>query len=182
MHFRDFGTGGDTSSAVTADQAAAACTRVRNFWLALASVLPVAVNVLVESEVEVIEDSTGTLVNTFATPGTSAVSGSGAGAFSAATGAVVNWRTNGIRNGRRVRGRTFLVPLNGAAFAATGQLGSGIVTTITTAASALADGAGSPDLFVYGRPSAVGAADGVSYVVSSASVPAMGAILTSRRD
>lgn len=182
FHFRDFAAGGSSGAPIDAAAAAAAVTRVRNFFIAVAGLIPTRVNILVEAEVEIIEDTTGALVTSFSTPATLTVQGTSNSVFSAAVGAVVNWRTNGIRNRRRVRGRTFLVPLGSGAFADTGQLTSAAVATLTTAATALADQAGTIDLFVYSRPSATGATDGTAFVVSSAQVPAMGAVLTSRRD
>lgn len=182
LHFRDFSGGEPSGSSLTAAQALAAAGRVRTFFEAIKGNLPVGVFINVDPEVEVLDIATGTLLRSFtvATPAT--VAGTAANSYSAAVGAVVNWRTDGIRNGRRVRGRTFLVPLQGNAFATTGQLGGPVVTALTTAAQALADSTQSPDLFVYGRPTGPGANDGVAYVVTNANVPPMGAILTSRRD
>jgi len=182
LHFRDFGTGEPDGVAATAAQALAATARVRTFFNAIASYLPNTVFVNVDPEVEVIDIATGTLLRSFtvATPAT--VAGLNTNSYSAAVGAVINWRTDGIRRGRRVRGRSFLVPLSSGAFAITGQLGGPVVTALTSAAQALADNTGTPDLFVYGRPSGTGADDGVAYVVSNANVPPMGAVLTSRRD
>lgn len=182
FHFRDFAAGGSSSAPIDAAAAALAVTRVRTFFTAVAGLLPARVNILVEAEVEVVEDTTGALVTSFTTPATTSVQGTSNAVFSAAVGAVINWRTNGIRKRRRVRGRTFLVPLSAGAFADTGQMTSAAVATLTTAANALADQTTGIDLFVYGRPTVTGAEDGVAYVVSSAQVPAMGAVLTSRRD
>nr|CRY97235.1 hypothetical protein [uncultured prokaryote] len=182
LHFRDFDSPGGDGGGVTAAGAAAAVNRARSFFDAIKALLPTQVSINVDPEVDIIEDSTGVLSNSFTSTVTAAVVGTATASYSAATGAVVNWRTEGIRNGRRVRGRSFLVPLASSAFATTGQLATASVGTLTAAASALAAQSGSPDLFVYGRPTSAGATDGVSYVVSNASVPPMGAILTSRRD
>jgi hypothetical protein len=175
LHFREFGEPSGT-------EAAAAVGRVRLFFDDIKTWLPAAVSVLVEPEVEVIEDTTGELMDSLSVTPVLAVPGLASGNFSAATGAVVNWRTSGIRNGRRVRGRTFLVPLAAAAFSTGGQLSTSSVNQIVTAATKLSDGTLGPDLMVYGRPTNAAAADGVAFVVSSVSVPATGAILTSRRD
>lgn len=182
MHFRDFdgagGPGGDPDNT----QASAAIDRVRAFFASIAGLYPSAVVVTVEPEVDVIEHTTGQLVNSLPGKQTAPVPGTTAANFSAPVGAVINWGTGTIRNGRRLRGRTFLVPLSNTAFDTTGTLSDAARSTLSTSAAALAANTGTPDLFVYGRPTAKGASDGVLGVVTSSSVPDMGAVLRSRRD
>lgn len=153
---------------------------LRTFYSALITRLPSAVSINIESGVEVIDELTGQLTD-FAqiTPGTPIV-GSGSGGFSSPTGACVNWLTDGVRNGRRLRGRTFLVPLGGSSYDADGTLGGPTLTAIQAAADVLA--ASPVDLQVYGRPTAAGAADGYAEGVTSARVADKAAILRSRRD
>lgn len=182
MHFRDFGSGDGGGGPVIASTATAAAARVRTFFDGVKGFLPAAVQVQIEADAEVIEDTTGSLVNSFSTGTNAPVQGTGTGFYSAPTGAVVNWRTSGIRNGRRLRGKTFLVPLATGAFSATGTLSAGTRTALSTAAATLADSTSTPDLFVYGRPTAAGAADGVAFAVTSFSVPEIAAVLRSRRD
>lgn len=182
LHFRDFtGTAPDNGDP-TAAQATAAVARTKTFFEAIRSTLPNSVSIQVESEVEVIEDTTGQLTNTFAATPVTVTVGSGGTDFAGPIGAVINWRTTAVRNGRRVRGRTFLVPLRGLSFDATGALGATSRTTLVNAATALADTTGSPDLGVLARPSSTGATDGQWHPVSGASVPSMAAVLRSRRD
>lgn len=182
LHFRDFASTNDNPDAVTQAGATGAVTRTRAFFDAIKALLPTQVLINVEPEVDVIESTDGKLQRSYTTGTTAAVAGTATSAFSAASGAVVNWRTDGVRNGRRVRGRTFLVPIAMTAFATTGQLSTASQTTLQSAATALADNAQTPDLHVFGRPTAAGATDGVAHPVSNAGVPLMGAILTSRRD
>lgn len=182
MHFRDFNTGEAGSDPNGAADALAAVTRVHTFFTAIRSALPGSVRLDVEPEVDMIESTDGKLVDSFAVAPPAQISGSGVTTYSAAAGAVVNWRTAGVRNGRKVRGRTFLVPIATGVYGADGNLTPAIRTTLQTAADALRDRTGTPDLCVYGRPTTKGATDGVVHVVISASVPSMSAILTSRRD
>lgn len=182
MHFRDFGTGDGGGVDPDQGQAEVAGAKVRTFFEAIKTMLPSAVTVGVEPVIDMIEDTTGELVDSFSTAGYAPTVGGNAGSFSSAVGAVVNWRTNGIRNGRRVRGRTFLVPLAGGILTTQGSIAPSSVATIQTAADALAVSTGTPDLGVYARPTAVGATDGAWFVTRSATVPVLSAVLRSRRD
>jgi len=180
MHFRDFDTTPPTNTHATA-----AATDIRAFFDAIKLYLPNAVKIDVMPDCEVLEETTGVLTGVLtATPGATVTGTAGAGAqFAAAVGAVVNWRTNGVRNGRRIHGKSFIVPLANLGFAVDGTLDPGFITTASTAAAALRDpSTGSPDLGVWARPSAPGATDGVWYVTSGYSIPDMGAVLRSRRD
>lgn len=179
LHFRDFSSGEPTNADATG-----AAARTRTFFDAFKAYLPLVVSVTVESAVDVIEETTGELVGSLSADTQAPVVGTSQPTqpFSAAVGAVLTWRTNGIRNGRRIRGRSFLVPLSSQAFGANGGLTSGTVTALSTAASALIDGAGSPDLGVYARPTGPGATDGIWYAATAYSVPNAGAVLRSRRD
>lgn len=182
LHFRDFGAGDGGGGDVDAAMALGAVTRTFDFMRAFPALLPAVVNIQVEGTVDVIEDTTGELVNSFNVAPPAAVQGTAASNYSAASGAVVNWRTGGIRNGRRIRGRSFIVPLAIGAYSLSGQLSPASQTTLQNAATALANAALTPDLMVYARPTSAGAVDGTAAVVTSAQVPTLGAILRSRRD
>jgi hypothetical protein len=182
LHFRDFGTDGGGEGSENPGDAEAAANRVRAFFNECASVFPASVKITVESEVDVIESTTGDLVDSITVPAMQDVVGMQASPYSAAIGAVVNWRTNGIRNSRRIRGRMFLVPLSAVSFGETGELTSSARGRIADAAAVLSATSGSPDLVVFARPTTKGGTDGVVSVVTSSSVPSMGAVLRSRRD
>lgn len=179
FHFRDFSAG----EPVKAD-ADGAVSRIRTFFQSFSPYIPAGTTVQVESDVEVLEETDGTLTNVLGATAVSAVPGtaSGTASYAAAVGAVVTWRTGGIRNGRRIRGRTFLVPLSSTAFAPDGTLAVAFINTLEPGATALINGTGTPDLGVWARPSGPGATDGVWNVVTSYSIPDMGAVLRSRRD
>lgn len=182
LHFRDFNAPDPGNGDGTVEEATAAVERVQTFFGALASILPSSVSIDVEREVDVIDDSDGSLVNSLASTSGGIVQGTGPATYAAPVGAVVNWRTGSVRNGRRLRGRTFLVPLSSANFNATGVLIPAVQTIIQNAANDLASTQLTPDLMVFGRPSSATASDGVSAVVTAANVPSLAAILTSRRD
>lgn len=182
MHFRDFATGDGSGTEPSADQALDAAARVNTFFADIAGLLPATVSVVIEPEVEMLEDTDGKLVTAFSAGNLPVVNGLGGEFYSGPTGAVVNWRTGAVRNGRRVRGRTFLVPLHTGAFNETGQLGPNSTATLQAAANTLAASTGTPDLGVYARPSLPGATDGLWSAVTSATVPRLAAVLRSRRD
>lgn len=182
LHFRDFNSPDPGPGGGTVEGATDAVERVQTFFGAIAGTIPSAVSIDVEREVDVIDDATGSLIDSYGATSGGITAGTGTATYAAPVGAVINWRTGAVRNGRRLRGRTFLVPLSSSNFNAQGGLIPAVQTLIQNAANALASTEGTPDLAVFGRPSAPAAADGVSSVVTSATVPSIAAILSSRRD
>lgn len=174
----------DAQGFLSQEQADAAVARVRTFWQAIADKFPAAVSLQIQSDVEVIDDATGEMQSVFTSTAPPAIVGTnGIATFSGPTGAVINWRTAGVRNGRRVRGRTFLVPTSTACFQNDGTLENAHRTVIQTAADAFASLSGTaPDLGVWARPTTKGASDGAWYRVANATVPDLAAVLRSRRD
>lgn len=164
--------------------AQAAANAVRTFFNALGQFVPNNTTIQVQSQVEGLLEDTGTLTAVYDVSAPAAVTGS-VGAtvtYSAASGAVVSWYTNGIRRGRRVRGRTFLVPVAGTAFANDGTLSPTFLSTMNFAADNLRQAFAGAALGVWGRPSTKGATDGVWFPVASFRIPDMSAVLRSRRD
>lgn len=154
---------------------------IRQFFQDLNAFLRSNTTITVHADGDDIDDADGTLSGSWAhTPAPAAVTGSAStGVYAAPAGAVVNWVTGGIVNGRRLRGKTFIVPLATGAFDSDGSLGA-FRTTLLTAANTLLTSA--PGLAVWHRPSAPGAVDGSSALITSASVPDLVAVLRSRRD
>jgi hypothetical protein len=140
----------------------------------------------IQSDVEVIGHSNGEMLNVHnvAAPAT-ITGGSVANNYSGASGLVINWRTAGVRNGRRVRGRTFLVPLAGGAYGTDGTIDNANITETVTAATALYTTASPIKLGVWARPKRDDLGniteDGSFHPVVAASVPDMAAVLRSRR-
>lgn len=153
------------------------------FFEDIKAYFPPVVTVTSQSDAEVIEETTGQLQSVFTvTPSSGHTGPASSNPYSAASGAVVTWRTAGVRNGRRVHGRTFLVPLNQAAYAADGTLSTLGLSALNAAATTLASAAGAPDLGIWARPTAPAATDGEWFAVNSFSIPDMAAVLRSRRD
>lgn len=179
FHMRDF-SGGEPDQA----QADAAVARIGDFANFARTHCPQAVQLQVQSDVEVIEETNGQLQSIFnvTTGGPQQGQAPTDEAYSAASGAVITWRTPGVRNGRRVRGRTFLVPLSSIAYQSDGTLSPAAISNLNSAAGNLVNGTGTPDMGVWARPSAKGATDGIWYAAGSYSINDKVAILRSRRD
>lgn len=142
--------------------------------------IPSIVTINVESSVERIDTPTGQMIDITDVTAPLAVTGTATGNFSAASGACIQWITAGVRNGRRVRGRTFVVPMAATGYDAAGTLSTGALSDLQGGATAFAnDFAGA---VVYGRPTAPGASDGVAYDIASGRVVDKVAVLRSRRD
>lgn len=174
--FWDGGLLGDEAQAA-ADTAA---DRVANAFDTVGSHIPSEVSLAVESEVEIIDAETGEILGMVDVDAEVPSQPRGEGGYSAVSGAVVNWRTNQYRAGRRIRGRTFIVPLAGGAYQSDGTLTSAPLNTLRTFASEMVGSAGGPEFGVWSRPRA--GAGGVFAPVVSGNVPDMAAVLRSRRD
>lgn len=85
---------------------------VHDAWLGLLTFFPAFLNIQVNSPVDVIDSETGLLTASFGITPPSAVVGS-AGALSGPQASMlcINYLTDTIINGHRVRGRTFVGPL-----------------------------------------------------------------------
>lgn len=179
FHFRDFASGAPVQA--DADQAHA---KVESFIDAIRPVIPNPVLLSVMPDVEIIEETTAVLqdLKTVIPNAPRAGSATAGTNWAAAVGANITWRTGGIRNGRRVKGRTFLVPLAFTAFHTDGTLNDATHTTLNAAATTLRSATGSPDLGVWARPSAIGASDGAWFAATGHSIPDISTVLRSRRN
>lgn len=162
------------------NDAQSSANRVASALANIQPLLPGTVTLTVQPEVEEIDESTGMVTDFINVEAPDPVEGSGAVAYSAPTGAVVNWRTNDLRGGRRIRGRTFLVPLANNAYEQDGTLNVGARQDLQSFADDLLGGDLDSELVVWSRP--VGGSGGVAATVVSATVPDMAAVLRSRRD
>lgn len=161
------------------------------FFTSIAIGLPTGVTIQVSGTQDLLEDTTGaaTGVDSIANP--PEIHGADPASYPAPTGAVVDWLTSTYSDRRRLRGRTFLVPLGGGSYQADGSINSTNLTNIRAAAVTFLASA-SPGLLVWRRPRAAVPADGSrpavtfragsSAVVTSVGVADKAAVLRSRRD
>lgn len=178
LHFQGSGTNG--ASQLEADDVS---TRVHAFLTPIINVLPNVVKVQALSEVEEINPASGDLIGFWNTPAKAERAGTAAATagWAAAAGAVISWSTAGVRNGRRVRGRTFVVPLSNECWDVDGTIKSVPLGSLTTGAQALTTGTDVTRFSIWSRPSAPEANDGAAFNVSGFRIPDMSAILRSRR-
>ena len=151
---------------------------LKSFFEAIKTLIAGGAVLTYPSSVDVIDETTGNITSSTPITQQTPTTATGSGAFSGASGAVVHWITDGFVGGRRVRGRTFLVPLTGGSFDTNGSILTSALTTLQTAASALVT-ATTPAMSVWRRPTAFTA--GSVHTVSSAVVPDLAAVLRSRR-
>ncbi len=159
-----------TSTAAVAD--------LVTFFTAIADRLPTGISVVVPSSGDTIDDGNGQLLGEWSGGAGGTINGIGSGSYAAGVGVAVQWNTVGIRNGRRVRGRTFLCPLEVGAYDPQGTISTAARSDIQAAATALATAG---NLVVFSRPSGPGASDGDSFAVTSAYVPDRVTSLRTRR-
>lgn len=174
FHFRE-PAGGVSNNAYAADIAEA----LDAFIAAVGGLIGAGVNLQTRAAVDILTEASGVLTVQLPVTVAAARAGGGEGAYSRASGCVIGWGTPTIVNGRRVRGRTFLVPLGGNAYDTAGTLSDVGRGNLVNAATGLIT---NPDteLGIYHRP--VAGVGGVLATVATAAIKDKVAILRSRRD
>lgn len=167
MHFTTAGNGA-AAQQIAAD--------MRIFFLQLASQLPNDVSVNFDSEVLDLDEA-GNLTAVWAVVPPLVVNGINNSEFNRAAGAVINWATGVIVAGRRLSGKTYIVPMAMNTFDTVG-----VLTTVSrdlllaVGADFINDTAANRPLRIWSRTHATSA------VAVSCAVPSKGAILRGRRD
>lgn len=113
---------------------------VRAFWGNLIGQFPTPWTFQVQAEAKMHDEVTGELLEyvTLPSASTGVISGTGGSDFGAGVaGACISWSTNTIGTTRRIRGRTFLVPLKAAAYDSTGTLTTASIDAIMSATTTL---------------------------------------------
>jgi hypothetical protein len=163
---------------------------LHTFWESVKVYIPSVVHVQVENVGDIIESTTGTITDAWQAAPVAETVCTGGGAYAGPAGAQIRWDTATIVDGRRLRGRTFLVPLVTGAYESNGTILGTALTAFTNAAAALVN-AQAPEMVVWHRPRAARAADGSrpevtaragSFgAITASSVPDRVAVLRSRR-
>lgn len=171
--------------------AASMISPLNTFYSLLAGALPNDVTATVQNTGDVIEATTGALVDTWTGPVQPPTVGANAGTFASPSGATVSWLTPAIMDGHRLKGRTFLVPLGGNSYDTDGSLDFGVMGSIGQRAAELV-AASASNFVVWHRPFAGRAAtptsparpafSGAFAFVTGYVVPEKVAVLRSRRD
>lgn len=174
----------DETGATPASRAAL-MTAVRAFFVGLQGAVANSTVWSWESELAVVDESTGDITGYYAITPPASANAVGSGNYAAAAGAAITWQSNRVLRGRRMRGRTFIVPLAGGAYDSNGTLGSGTITALQNAGNTLitAANAAGHALVVWSRPDpGAGIVVGEIGVVELARVTDKSAVLRSRRD
>lgn len=164
---------------------------LHDFYDAIAGSLPTGLTVQVEPSGDVIDVATGTLTGTWNGASIPPVACVGTGVYAAPAGAAISWLTNTVIDGRKLRGRTYMVPLVSAEYQTDGSLRPAFLTTLTSVVASLLT-ATSSNFQVWGRPREFRAAtgtlpelaarNGAAAAVAAADFKDKVAILRSRRD
>lgn len=164
---------------------------LRVFYDTIKDDFPSVVTINFPSSGDILDSVSGQLTGTWVATAPALVQGVYTGAYSAPTGAVVNWATGSIINGHRVVGRTFLVPMGGTVFENDGTINPAARNGMAAAAAALIASASS-NFVIWSRPRAavpsppvkapVTARAGGHVPVTGYLVPDLAAVLRSRRD
>ena len=182
-----FGDGSD--GVVDGVDATAAVTAVRAFFNTFLIYIPQPVKIQVLGEVESIDSQTGELMGVTSGGSPAQLTGGSGGTdrWAAPAGACVTWSTGGIRElsgkPRRVRGRTFIVPISQMATGLDGTLDDAARGKFLEAANNLRSPLAGYNLGVYCRPGSDNVAQpGIFHSVTGARVTDQVAILRSRRN
>lgn len=169
--------------------AQAAVNAVRAFWAGITAHLPDELRLLVSPVVDTYDRATGDLFSSHtAATAPATVAGTSTAGYAGGAGVKVTWNTNQIRDGRRVRGSTFIVPIAGSVWTANGNIGTVAATAINNAATQLINdlNTGSTPLGIWSRPREATetreARAGFATEVVSGNVGNKSAILRGRRD
>lgn len=150
---------------------------------AVKTLFPIGLSWTIPGSGDKIDDTTGNLDGVWASAGGATVSATGAAQCAGGVGVCIGWTTGGIVTGtkgpRKLRGRTFLVPLTYGVYDSDGTIEPGALGTLRTFANSLQ---ASGPLAVWHRPTTPTSSDGNSYGVIANQIRDKVAILTSRRD
>lgn len=162
---------------------------LRTMFNSIAALIPTGLTIQVPNSGDLIDIDTGLITGTWSVANLPAVvTGTGAGAYAGNAGAVIHWLTNDIvthtspttgkTTSRRLRGRTFIVPLINTAYDTQGSILASALTTLSNAAAGLLTAV--PGVYnVWHRPKP-GTGTHLSEITSSR-VPDLAVSLRSRR-
>jgi hypothetical protein len=171
--------GGDIDQTVVDD----AATKVGTFLQAWRAYQPSGVQTAVDAAVAEIDENHGNIEAFWSVTTPNSGTGTNPGAYAAGSGACVSWYTSDARDGRRVRGRTFMVPIGPGGLDSNGTLDNTALTAFRNAAATLMNDATAARLVVWCRPTdqplLIG---GGAYNITAYAINDKVAQLRSRRD
>lgn len=161
------------------------------FWTSVLPYMPPVVHAQVQTGGDQIDDETGDLIGSWVGVARAIETGSGGADYAAPAGACVTWLTPIIRDGHRIKGRSYLVPLSQEFYQNDGSLQTDALAAVVAAAEAFVTAAAG-NLRIWHRPrlaraetpehKALTAHVGSQAAVISSAVADKVAVLRSRRD
>lgn len=148
------------------------------FWTSIGALIAAGVTITTENTGDLIDVETGAISGSWTDGSTSIVNSGGTSTYAAGVGLRIRWATGGIRNKRRVRGSTFVVPIGTACYDAQGTIANANLTTAGNAAGALF-AASEGNMRIYSRP--VAGSGGAASTVLNFTIPDKVSWLRSRR-
>jgi len=160
-----------------------AVAKVDTFLGAFPAFLPTGLSAAIDPTVAQLDELTGAMQSVWGVTPPAARTGSSATAYGAGSGLCVTWISGDVRNGRGVRGRTFIVPLAGAGYDNDGTIYGTLLTNARTAATALHQDTNGARLVVWHRnPTGQIIPEGGAFNIIASNVSDKAAQLRSRRD
>lgn len=148
------------------------------FFDEVLDLLPPGTTITIPAGGDVLDESTGTITGAWGGGSSTVKTQSLPQAYAAGVGARVVWETGGIRNGRRVKGSTFVLPLGNTCYENDGSLTAATITALDAACAAMLAQVPT-QMRVWSRPTAT--LPGVAHPVLGYSVPDKVSWLRSRR-
>lgn len=159
------------------DSATNGSAAVRGFFNEFVSLIPDGITITVDPVYQIIDEITGQIVGEgVVTPAPQVVTGVYVGGWNRQVGLLVEWATGAFIKGRRLRGRTYLVPL-GAIPESDGTLPSTTVAAVQASTAYIVNAI--EDFRVWHRP--VNSLGGSSATITAGLVRDKAAILNSRQ-
>jgi hypothetical protein len=167
---------GVATNATTAQSMADRC---RTLFDGIKALVPTGIIWTFPNEVTELDTATGVLTDVHSiTPPADVSSSAGSTSYSRPSGGRVDWNTSAIVNGRRLRGRTYFVPLAGSTQDGTGGITTTAIATLETAANAYRN----TGVFTAATPVVWSRTHGIVADIIGSSVIDRCSVLRSRRD
>ena len=151
---------------------------LKGFFDLLVSRLPNGMHIAYPSSGDELNEASGVITGSWGVTPPADTVGGDSSVYPGAAGACVIWDTLSIVAGRRLKGRTFVVPMTSATFDIDGSLSAGTVTLFNSAIATFLSGTAGSGL-VWHRP--VGGSGGVAGVIQGGHVSDKCAVMRSRR-
>lgn len=139
-------------------------TALGTFYTAWGAGMPPVFTWNIPASGDTIESTTGTLTGGWTSGSTITGTATGSSAYAGGTGTYIRWDTGAVVGGRRLRGRTFMVPMSAATYDGNGNIVDATLASLQTATNTLVTNS---SFVIWHRPSTPGGSDGSTHLVTS---------------